>query len=85
MSIKKDLVLLQKKSILNFFNMFKFEDCLVTVYMRDPDKDPDGYKEDQRTLQNWLSEDPSFRKEAIINYLDHVTDIERAHKEKIYC
>jgi hypothetical protein len=38
--------------------------------------------EDQKTLQNWLSEDTSFRKEAITNYLDQVTDIEKAHREK---
>jgi regulator of sirC expression with transglutaminase-like and TPR domain len=50
--------------------------------MRDPEIDPEGYMEDQKTLQNWLSEDTSFRKEAITNYLDQVTDIEKAHREK---
>ena len=50
--------------------------------MRDPEIDPDGYMEDQKTLQNWLSEDTSFRKEAITNYLNQVTDIEKAHREK---
>ena len=50
--------------------------------MRDPEIDPEGYMEDQKTLQNWLSEDTSFRKEAITNYLNQVTDIEKAHREK---
>ena len=50
--------------------------------MRDPEIDLEGYMEDQKTLQNWLSEDTSFRKEAITNYLSQVTDIEKAHREK---
>ena len=50
--------------------------------MRDPEIDPEGYMEDQKTLQNWLSEDTLFRKEAITNYLNQVTDIEKAHREK---
>ena len=52
------------------------------IYMRDPEIDPEGYMEDQKTLQNWLSEDTLFRKEAITNYLNQVTDIEKAHREK---
>ena len=62
--------------------MFNFDDCLISVYMRDPEIDPEGYMEDQKTLQNWLSEDTLFRKEAITNYLNQVTDIEKAHREK---
>ena len=79
---KKGLGSSSEEEYAEFFKMFNFDDCLISVYMRDPEIDPEGYMEDQKTLQNWLSEDTSFRKEAITNYLNQVTDIEKAHKEK---
>ena len=79
---KKGLGSSSEEEYAEFFKMFNFDDCLISVYMRDPEIDPDGYMEDQKTLQNWLSEDTSFRKEAITNYLNQVTDIEKAHREK---
>ena len=74
---KKGLSSLNEKEWKELFDAYTFEDLLVTLKLRDPETDPDGYNEDMFFLTNWMSEDSSFRKYSIVKYLDFVLEEEK--------
>lgn len=78
---KKGLSSLNEKEWEELFEYKSFEDLLITVKLRDPDVDPEGYIEDTKYLTDWLSEDSSFRKEAINSYLDFIIEDEKIANE----
>ena len=57
-----------------FFKMYTFQDLLVTIYIRDPEVDNDGYIEDISMIEAWLDEDADIRKEFIANYIEALAD-----------
>lgn len=67
---KKGLGSISEFEWMEFFKMYKFEDLLVTVQMRDPEVDNDGYIEDISMIEAWLDEDSDIRKEFIAKYLE---------------
>ena len=71
---KKGLGSLSKEEWTELFKMYKFEDLLVTVYLRDPEIDNEGFVEDVTILESWLSDDSDFRKRAISNYSNFVNE-----------
>lgn len=71
---KKGLGSISKEEWDELFQMYKFEDLLVTIYLRDPEIDNDGFVEDVTILESWLSEDSDFRKRAITNYSNFVNE-----------
>lgn len=71
---KKGLGSISEYEWKEFFNMYKFEDLLVTVKMRDPEIDVEGYTEDISMIEAWLDEDSDIRKEFIASYLEALQD-----------
>lgn len=71
---KKGLGSLSKEEWTELFKMYKFEDLLVTIYLRDPETDNEGFVEDITILESWLSDDSDFRKRAISNYSNFVNE-----------
>ena len=67
---KKGLGSISEFEWMEFFSMYKFEDLLVTVKMRDPNVDNEGYIEDISMIEAWLDEDADIRKEFIAKYLE---------------
>ena len=54
--------------------MYTFQDLLVTIYIRDPEVDNDGYIEDISMIEAWLDEDSDIRKEFIAKYIEALAD-----------
>jgi DNA gyrase/topoisomerase IV subunit B len=67
---KKGLGSISEFEWMEFFKMYNFEDLLVTIKMRDPEEDPEGYVEDISMIEAWLDEDSDIRKEFIAKYLE---------------
>ena len=57
-----------------FFEMYSFQELLVTIYIRNPEDDNDGYIQDISMIEAWLDEDSDIRKEFIANYIEAVAD-----------
>ena len=66
-----------------FFKMFKFEDLLVTIKMRDPEEDLEGYNEDISMIEAWLDEDSDIRKEFIASYLEALQENSMVQKVEL--
>lgn len=67
---KKGLGSISEFEWMEFFRMYKFEDLLVTIKMRNPEEDNEGYIEDISMIEAWLDEDSDIRKEFIAKYLE---------------
>ena len=67
---KKGLGSISDIEWMEFFKMYKFEELLVTIRMRNPEEDNEGYIEDISMIEAWLDEDSDIRKEFIANYLE---------------
>ena len=67
---KKGLGSISEFEWMEFFKMYTFEELLVTIQMRDPEVDNDGYIEDISMIEAWLDEDSDIRKEFIAKYLE---------------
>lgn len=67
---KKGLGSISEFEWMEFFRMYKFEDLLVTIKMRNPEEDNEGYIEDISMIEAWLDEDSDIRKDFIAKYLE---------------
>ena len=67
---KKGLGSISEFEWMEFFKLYTFEDLLVTIKMRDPEEDNEGYIEDISMIEAWLDEDADIRKEFIAKYLE---------------
>lgn len=71
---KKGLGSISDMEWMEFFKMYSFEDLLVTIQMRNPEEDNDGYIEDISMIEAWLDDDSDIRKEFIAKYMEALQD-----------
>jgi DNA gyrase/topoisomerase IV subunit B len=71
---KKGLGSLSETEWEEFFEMYSFQELLVTIYIRDPEIDNDGYIQDISMIEAWLDEDSDIRKEFIANYIEAIAE-----------
>ena len=69
---KKGLGSISEIEFEEIFENYTFEDLLVKIVLRDPEKVPEGYMKDIETMELWLGDDTDFRKRAINGYVDHM-------------
>ena len=71
---KKGLGSISDLEWVEFFSMYDFEELLVTIKMRNPEEDNEGYLRDISMIEAWLDEDSDIRKEFIAKYIEALQD-----------